>query len=93
MAAGPYAFRGSGPGQKLAFEMAHLGCPDHRFDRFCITCCQPSPTVASHALAYDLVRSLLHGYRANREQAAQISVALLADIAELDLTVRRVLLR
>ena len=31
-AAGHNALRGSGPGQKLAFDdaMAHVGCPDHR---------------------------------------------------------------
>jgi hypothetical protein len=34
--------------------MAQVGCPDHRFDRCCITCCQPSPTLASHALAHVL---------------------------------------
>ncbi len=35
---------GSGPGHKLAFEnaMAHVGCPDRRIDRLCITCCSPS---------------------------------------------------
>src|SRR5258706_6773053 len=49
MAAGHNAFRGSGPGQKPAFDnaLAQLGCPDHRTDRFCITCCLPFPTVHS----------------------------------------------
>ena len=44
MTAGHNALRGSGPGQKLAFEnaMAHVGCPDRRIDRLCITCCSPS---------------------------------------------------
>ena len=40
MTAGHNAFRGSGPGQNLAFDdaVAQVGCPDHRIDRFCITC-------------------------------------------------------
>jgi hypothetical protein len=46
-AAGHNALRGSGPGQNLAFDnaLAHVGCPDRRIDRLCITCCslsQPS---------------------------------------------------
>src|SRR6478672_13248503 len=44
MTAGHNALRGSGPGQKHAFEnaMALVGCPDRRIDRLCITCCSPS---------------------------------------------------
>jgi hypothetical protein len=44
LTAGHNALRGSGPGQKHAFEnsVARVGCPDHRIDRFCITCCSPS---------------------------------------------------
>jgi hypothetical protein len=44
MTAGHNALRGSGPGQKHAFEhaMARVGCPDRRIDRLCITCCSPS---------------------------------------------------
>ena len=44
LTAGHNALRGSGPGQKHAFEdaMAHVGCPDRRIDRHCITCCSPS---------------------------------------------------
>jgi hypothetical protein len=44
MTAGHNALRGSGPGQNPAFEdaMAHVGCPDRRIDRHCITCCSPS---------------------------------------------------
>ena len=43
-AAGHNALRGSGPGQKPAFDeaLAHVGCPDRRIDRLCITCCSPS---------------------------------------------------
>jgi hypothetical protein len=46
MTAGHNALRGSGPGQKPAFDnaVAHVGCPDRRIDRLCITCCSPSPT-------------------------------------------------
>jgi hypothetical protein len=42
-AAGHNALRGSGPGQKLAFDnaVALVGCPDRRIDRLCITCCLP----------------------------------------------------
>src|SRR6266852_8085805 len=44
MTAGHNALRGSGPDQKPAFDdaMAHVGCPDRRIDRLCITCCSPS---------------------------------------------------
>ena len=52
MTAGHNALRGSGPGQKPAFDnaMAHLGCPDRRIDRLCITCCSPSQP--SHRAGY-----------------------------------------
>ena len=48
-AAGHNALRGSGPGQKVAFKnaMAHVGCPDRRIDRLCITCCSLLPTFTS----------------------------------------------
>jgi hypothetical protein len=44
MTAGHNALRGSGPGQKHAFDdaVALVGCPDRRIDRLCITCCSPS---------------------------------------------------
>src|SRR5215468_567325 len=44
MTAGHNALRGSGPGQKLAFDdaVALVGCPERRIDRLCITCCSPS---------------------------------------------------
>ena len=44
MTGGHNALRGSGPGQKPAFDnaLAHVGCPDRRIDRLCITCCSPS---------------------------------------------------
>jgi hypothetical protein len=44
MTAGHNALRGSGPGQKDAFDdaVARVGCPDRRIDRLCITCCSPS---------------------------------------------------
>jgi hypothetical protein len=44
MTAGHNVLRGSGPGQNRAFDdaMAHVGCPDRRIDRLCITCCSPS---------------------------------------------------
>ncbi len=50
LAAGRNALRGSGPGQKLAFDnaLALVGCPDRRIDRLCITCCSPFPTFTSH---------------------------------------------
>src|SRR5262245_6945146 len=43
-AAGHNALRGSGPGQKPAFDnaLALMGCPDRRIDRLRITCCSPS---------------------------------------------------
>ena len=41
---------GSGPGQNRAFDNAvsHVGCPDRRIDRLCITCC-PSSQPSHHA--------------------------------------------
>lgn len=53
MTAGHNALRGSGPGQNPAFEdaLAHMGCPDRRIDRLCITCCSPSPTFISRRIA------------------------------------------
>ena len=57
--AGHNALRGSGPGQKLAFDnaLAQMGCPDRRIDRLCITCCSPSPTFTSrHDTRRDLIR-------------------------------------
>src|SRR5262245_29736014 len=43
MTAGHNALRGSGPSQKRAFDnaLAHVGCPDRRLDRLCITRCLP----------------------------------------------------
>ena len=51
-AAGHNALRGSGPDQKLAFidALAQVGCPNHRIDRFCITCCLPFPTITPRLL-------------------------------------------
>jgi len=39
MTAGHNAVRGSGPGQKDAFNdaLARVGCPDRRIDRLCFT--------------------------------------------------------
>ena len=52
MTAGHNALRGSGPGHKPAFDnaVAHVGCPDRRIDRHCITCCSPSQP--SHHAGY-----------------------------------------
>ena len=52
MTAGHNALRGSGPGQKPALDraVAHVGCPDLRIDRICITCCWSFPTFTSRQL-------------------------------------------
>ena len=52
MTAGHNALRGSGPGQKRAFDdaLAQVGCPDRRIDRLCITCCSPSQPFTSHRM-------------------------------------------
>jgi len=44
MTAGHNALRGSGPGQKHAFDdaVALVGCPDRRIDRRCISAVRPS---------------------------------------------------
>src|SRR5271163_3241802 len=31
-------------------RVAHVGCPDRRIDRLCITCCSPFPTVTSRRM-------------------------------------------
>ena len=43
LAAGHNALRGSGPGQKDAFEdaVARVGCPDRQIDRLCIRAVRP----------------------------------------------------
>jgi hypothetical protein len=58
MTAGHNAPRGSGPGQKLAFEnaLARVGCPDRRIDRLCITCCSPSQP-SHHAMVLGAISS------------------------------------
>jgi hypothetical protein len=52
MTAGHNALRGSGPGQKPAFDdaLAQVGCPDRRIDRLCITCCSPSQPSTSRRM-------------------------------------------
>ena len=52
MTAGHNALRGSGPGQKPAFcdALAHVGCPDRRIDRLCITCLFALPTFTSRQM-------------------------------------------
>jgi hypothetical protein len=57
MTAGHNALRGSGPGQKPAFDnaLAHVGCPDRRIDRLCITCCSPSQPSHRADVRRDLV--------------------------------------
>ena len=57
MTAGHNALRGSGPGQNLAFDnaLAHVGCPDRRIDRLCITCCSPSQPSHHAGCRHDLV--------------------------------------
>jgi hypothetical protein len=57
MTAGHNALRGSGPGQKPAFDdaLARVGCPDRRIDRLCITCCSPSNLHITPGVRRDLV--------------------------------------
>ena len=57
MTAGHNALRGSGPGQNLAFDnaVAHVGCPDRRIDRLCITCCSLSNLHITPGARRDLV--------------------------------------
>jgi hypothetical protein len=61
MTAGHNALRGSGPGQNPAFDdaMAHVGCPDRRIDRLCITCCSPSQPCMGQLLS-SLIFDLFH---------------------------------
>jgi len=52
MTAGHNALRGSGPGHNPAFDhaLAHMGCPDRRIDRLCITCCSLRPEDSENGL-------------------------------------------
>ena len=74
-AAGHNAFRGSGPGQKLAFDnaVAQVGCPDRRIDQSCITCCLPHPTVH---LRRRLARSRLYRRRLLSRKRDRLLVTL-----------------
>ena len=56
---GDNALRGSGPDQKHAFEdaMAHVGCPDRRIDRRCITWCRPPNRYVTPDVRCNLVAS------------------------------------
>ena len=58
MTAGHNALRGSGPGQKPAFDnaVAHVGCPNRRIDRLCITCCSPSQPSHHAGCRRDLIK-------------------------------------
>ena len=53
MTAGHNALRGSGPGQKPAFDnaLAQVGCPDRRIDRLCITMLFALPTFTSRRMS------------------------------------------
>ena len=79
--AGHNALRGSGPGQNLAFDnaLAHVGCPDRRIDRLCITCCSPLP---NHHITPRARRDLVHAASATgslyRSPLAMIAQAILA---------------
>ena len=59
MTAGHNALRGSGPGQKPAFDnaVARVGCPDRRIDRLYITCCSPSQPSHHAGCRRDLVHA------------------------------------
>ena len=100
MTAGHNALRGSGPVQKHAFDdaLAHVGCPDRRIDRLCITCCQPFPTFTSRrGIRRDLVYAASYAasamgslYRSPRAIIAQtIRAILLASAMAATLTGRR----
>ena len=58
MTAGHNARRGSGPGQKPAFDdaLAHVGCPDRRIDRPALRAVRP-PNLH---ITPDLQRDLIH---------------------------------
>src|ERR1700704_3946955 len=69
MTAGHNALRGSGPDQKPAFDdaVAHVGCPDRRIDRLCISCCSPSQPSHHAECRRDLVNH--RGLLADKEMA------------------------
>ena len=56
MTAGHNALRGSGPVKSPHSDaLAHVGCPDRRIDRLCITCCSSSQPSHHADLQRDLV--------------------------------------
>lgn len=82
MTAGHNALRGSVPCQQLAFKnaLAHVGCPDRRIDRLCITCCSPSqPSHHAGCPARSLFRASATGslYRSPLAIMAQTIRAIL----------------
>src|SRR5476649_3024 len=96
MTAGHNALRGSGPVQKHTFDnaLAHVGCPDRRIDRLCITCCSPFPTFTSRrGIRRDLVYAASAAgslYRSPLAIMAQtIRAILLASAIAATLTGRR----
>jgi hypothetical protein len=80
MTAGHNALRGSGPGQKHAFDnaVAHVGCPDRRIDRLCITCCSPSNLHITLDTRRDLVQAASATGSLYRLPVAIIAHAILA---------------
>src|SRR3954464_15151064 len=76
MTAGHNALRGSGPGQKLAFDyaLAQVGCPDRRIDRLCITCCLPSQPSHHACVVHNAVAGLLDR---NVQSSKMVHAALL----------------
>src|SRR6516225_7281330 len=80
MTAGHNALRGSGPGQKPAFEnaMAQVGCPDRRIDRLCITCCSPSQLSHHAGCRRDLIHAASATGSLSRSPLAIMAQAILA---------------
>src|SRR5262245_43610678 len=82
MTAGHNALRGSGPGQKHAFEdaVAHVGCPDRRIDRRCIgAVCPPN-----HCVTPDVRRDSLRRERDWFPVALALGLAISRPIVEID---------
>src|SRR5829696_4013876 len=74
--------RGSGPGQKHAFDnaVALVGCPDRRIDRLCITCCSPPNLHITSDVRRDLVYAASEAGSLYRSPFAIIAHAIRASL-------------
>src|SRR4051812_43140255 len=82
MTAGHNALRGSGPGQKLAFDnaVAHVGCPDRRIDGSALRAVRPPNLHITSDVRRDLVYAASAAGSLYRSPLAIIAHAIRASL-------------